>query len=232
MAELARTTGIENLPTLSRMSGALRERAAAVGHISRARLVQPAVGAGVLDLPASTDWSHRPSPWSGPITPTGFAPAKSETAIGEGVNLFHDCKSPELSVRQVQNRQENDLAPFGLQFDIFDFDGSFLSLVFQTPQPALAGIGKNYVLRLGVRAECERALGISARLNLKHGPNTAQVRKEFPPGEDAVEFDLSYIPFNALRVDQIWFDLFFDAPAMNQILIRDVTLSRHLRAAI
>ena len=47
-----------------------------------------------------------------------------------------------------------------------------------------------------------------------------------------VEFDLAYSRMNEKRVEKIWLDLIFEAPDMNQVVIRDLTFSRHRRAAI
>ena len=49
----------------------------------------------------------------------------SKTNLGEEVTVFHDCKISELTLRQVRNTREADLAPFGLRMDVFRFDGSF-----------------------------------------------------------------------------------------------------------
>ena len=49
-------------------------------------------------------------------------------------------------------------------------------------------------------------------------------------GEFAVEFDLSVTRINEARVDRAWVDLIFEGPEMNQIVLRDVTLSRRPRA--
>ena len=40
----------------------------------------------------------------------------------------------ELTLRQIRNTRESDVAPFGLRMDVFRFDGSFLSLVIDLPE--------------------------------------------------------------------------------------------------
>ncbi len=47
-----------------------------------------------------------------------------------------------------------------------------------------------------------------------------------------VEFDLAYSKLNEKRIEKIWLDLIFEAPDMNQVILRDLTFSRHRRAAI
>ena len=78
----------------------------------------------------------------------------------------------------------------------------------------------------------EKPLEIFARLNIKHGPNVEQIVRELPlnAAEVAVEFDLAYTKINEKRVEKIWVDLIFEGPEMNQIILRDVTLTRRPRA--
>ena len=234
LARYARTTSLENLAPIREASRAIGNRAAIVNHITSARLMRPVLNSNAMDLPPSTDWSYRPELWAGPLSPSGYAPAKSETKIGGEVTIYHDCKLQMLSIRQIRNNHPNDLAPFGLTMDVFNFEGSFLSLVIKSSDDIVNELTKKHVLRLALRAESERPIEISARLNLKHGPNTEQVSKEITTSEQAeiVEFDLAYVPFSENRAEHIWFDLFFDSPSMNQINLRDLTLSRHIRSNI
>ena len=51
-------------------------------------------------------------------------------------------------------------------------------------------------------------------------------------GETVVEFDLAYTNLNEKRIERAWIDLIFEAPEMNQIILRDVTLSRRPRAEV
>lgn len=232
LATLARTTNLGSLRELRTAARAIGQRVGDVNHIAEARLIRPVIGSNAMDLPPSTDWSHRPDLWAGPLSPTGYAPAKNNTHIGNAVTLYHDCKQQMLSLRQVRNTRPDDLAPFGLQMDVFTFDGSFLSLVIKAPDDVVKGLTKKHVLRLSLKSESERPIEINARLNLKHGPNTEQVNKAINTAnsECHVEFDLAYVPFNETRGEHIWFDLFFDSPSMNKVTITDLTLSRHTRS--
>jgi uncharacterized protein DUF6478 len=234
LAEYARTAPLSELRDIRTASRVLGQRVGTVNHIAEGRLIRPVIGSNAMELPPSTDWSHRPDLWAGPIAPSGFAPAKNETHIGHEVTLYHDCKRQMLSVRQVRNTDAVDLAPFGLQMDVFTFEGSFLSLVIKAPDDVTKGLTKKHILRLSLRAESERPLEMSARMNLKHGPNTEQVSKEIDLSlqESAVEFDLAYVPFTENRAEHIWFDLFFDSPSMNKTVLRDLTLSRHIRSSL
>jgi hypothetical protein len=118
--------------------------------------------------------------------------------------------------------------------DVFRFDGSFLSLVIDLPDEAARGLKLRHLLRLDVIVEMEKPLEIFARLNIKHGPNVEQIVRELPLNaeEVAVEFDLAYTRVNEKRIERLWLDLIFEGPEMNQIILRDVTMSRRPRAEL
>ena len=75
---------------------------------------------------------------------------------------------------------------------------------------------------------------IRDRLNIKHGPNVEQIVRELPLNEEEVmvEFDLAYTKVNEKRIEKLWLDLIFEGPEMNQIILRDVTVSRRPRAEL
>lgn len=201
-------------------------------HIADARLTLPLIGSNSFPKPLHSDWAWRPEIFRGPILPLGRAGAENRTMFGDEVTLFHDCKISELTVRQLRNTREEDLAPFGLRLDVFRFDGSFLSLVIDLPRDAVNGLERRHLIRMNTQVEMEKPLEIFARLNVQHGPNTEQIVRELPLGEDEVmvEFDLAYTKMNEKRVERAWIDLIFEGPEMNQVILRDVTFSRRPRA--
>jgi hypothetical protein len=154
--------------------------------------------------------------------------------LGREVTLFHDCAHSELSLRQLRNSREADLAPYGLRMDVFAFDGSFLSVVLDFPQEVVNGLTRKHLLRMDTIVEMEKPLEIFARLNIKHGPNTEQIVRELPLHEDEimVEFDLAYSNLNEKRVERVWIDLIFENPQMSQVVLRDLTFSRRPRAEL
>jgi len=201
-------------------------------HVAEGRLALPAFGSNAIVKPLYTDWAYRPELWRGPISPLGMVSVESKMEYGSEVKVFHDCKATELTLRQVRNTRESDLAPFGLRMDVFRFDGSFLSLVVELPNSGVQDLKLSHLIRLNVSVENEKPLEIFARLNIKHGPNVEQIVRELPLGEDdvMVEFDLAYTKMNEKRVERMWLDLIFEGAEMNQILLRDVTLTRRPRA--
>jgi len=140
----------------------------------------------------------------------------------------------ELSIRQLRNTRTEEVAPYGVRMDVFRFDGSFLSLVVDLPNEGIEGLTRRHLVRLDIHVETEKPLEIFGRLNVRHGPNVEQLVREFSgsSGEFSVEFDLTATRMNEARVERTWLDLIFEGPEMNEIILRDVTLSRRPRAEI
>lgn len=236
-ARAARRAQRTDLPTLRQQRGAARKLKFHLDRliaIAEERLALPAVGSTSFPRPHNADWSWRPSLWRGPLPQPGLSSATTRSMLGDEVTLFHDCTDSELTLRQLRNLREADLAPYGLRMDVFAFDGSFLSLVVDLPQGATEGLRRNHLVRMDVIVEMEHRLEIFARLNIQNGPNTEQIVRELPLTEDeiSVEFDLAYSNLNERRVEKAWVDLIFEGPQMNQVVLRDLTFSRRPRAAL
>ena len=203
-------------------------------HVADNRLALPLIGSQAIQTSHDSDWAWRPEAWSGPLPEQGMASVPSKSILGGEISLHHDCDFSELSLRQLRNTREADLAPYGLRMDVFNFDGSFLSLVIDFPEASLSGLKRKHLIRLEPIIELEKPLEIFARLNIKHGPNTEQVVRELPLNDTVpmVEFDLAYTKLNEKRVDSMWLDLIFEGPQMNQVTLRDLTLTRRPRADV
>ena len=203
-------------------------------HTADERLALPATGSNSFPRPHNADWAWRPELWRGPLPNPGMSTVQSKQMLGGEVTLFHDCKVSELTLRQLRNIKPEDLAPYGLRMDVFNFDGSFLSLVLDLPADATKNLSKTHLIGVNCIVEVEKPIEIFARLNVKHGPNTEQIVRELPLHEEevGVEFDLAYSNLNEKRVEKAWVDLIFEGPEMNQVVLRDVTLSRRPRAQL
>lgn len=240
---LARKVGHSDLSTLRAIRASARQLRGHLDQVIRvadSRLALPMTGSNAFPKPLYCDWSYRPELWRMPITPIGVAAAETKSSFGEEVTLFHDCRSSELTVRQLRNTRESDLAPYGLRMDVFRFDGSFLSLVVDLPNAGVEGLQRRHLVRLSAVVEMEKKLEIFARLNIKHGPNTEQLVRELPfdnldssgRAEIEVEFDLAYTRMNEKRVERMWVDLVIENPEMSQVVIRDLNFSRRPRAEV
>lgn len=205
-----------------------------LSHIAESRLAFPRIGSDNFHRPAGTDWSWRPRAWRAGLPLRGVAPALNKTALGNELTLFHDCRASEISLCQRRNTSDRDLAPYGVTVEVFDFDGSFLSLVVDLPHAACTGLRKHHLIRLAGMITSELPLTVFARLNVKHGPNTDQSLKKLTSAQQevAVEFDLAYGQMNEARVERVWVDLMFEKPQMNRITIGDLTFCRYPRAAL
>lgn len=234
LADFAGGIDLEGLRRYRSQALSLRRNLDRVIHFAEHQLALPVIGSNAIRKPMGTDWAWRPMLWKGPIPVPGFASVQNKAMICDGTTVFHDCRRSELTVRQVRNTRESDLAPFGVRMDVFRFDGSFLSLVLELPDDVVEGLLLTHVIRLDVLVEMEKPLEIFARLNIKHGPNVEQVVRELPLNEAEVnvEFDLAYTKLNEKRVERVWVDLIFEGPEMNQIILRDVTFSRRPRAEL
>lgn len=236
-ARAARRAAKTDLPLLRRQrdqARRLRQHLDALIHRADDRLALPMVGSTGFPRPHGTDWAWRPQLWRGPLPAPGLAAAKSQARLGDEVTVFHDCRVSEITLRQLRNTREADLAPYGLRLDVFRFDGSYLSLVVDLPAEAIAGLSRNHLVRMDTIVEMEKPLEIFARLNIKHGPNSEQIVRELPLHEEdiLVEFDLAYSNLNEKRIEKAWVDLIFEGPEMNQVILRDLTFSRRPRAEL
>ncbi|MGR3802734.1 DUF6478 family protein [Marinibacterium profundimaris] len=234
LARAAQTASLSELRDQRTEARQLRHHLDRLIHVADGRLALPAIGTNAFHRPPGTDWAWRPEAWRGPLGRPGLAAAESRASLGEGLTLFHDCATSELTLRQIRNLREEDLAPFGLRMDVFRFDGSFLSLVVDLPEAAVQGLTRDHLIRMTTIVEVEKPLEIFARLNVQHGPNTEQIVREISPdrSEAMVEFDLAYSKLNEKRVEHAWVDLIFEGPEMNQVVLRDLTFARLPRAAL
>lgn len=233
-ARKARETQLSELRGLRSAARLLRSHLDRLIHHADERLALPAIGSTSFPRPHNADWAWRPELWRGSLPSPGMSSVQTKSMLGQEVTLFHDCELSELTLRQLRNQREEDLAPYGVRLDVFKFDGSFLSLVIDLPVQAVQGLTKNHLIGMNTIVEMEKPLEIFARLNVRHGPNTEQIVRELPLNQEdvMVEFDLAYSKLNEKRVERAWIDLIFEGPEMNQVTLRDVTFSRRPRAAL
>lgn len=226
--------GLAEVRQLRADARAVRRAVDQVLDLADSRLALPLVGSQAMHRPPMTDWSWRPHLWRLPLAPQGHAPAPARTVLDGEAAVFHDCRDSEIIVRQVRNRQESDLAAFGLMIEALGFDGGFLSLSVRLPAEAVAGLGHRHLIRVDLAADCERPQKALVWLNIEHGPNTDRAAFEvgLDSGERTAEFDLAHVAFDERRVGKMWVDVFFGDPRMNRVLLRDLTFSRRPRAEL
>ena len=233
-ARLAWNSDLVSLRRQRAQARLLKTHLDALVHTADERLGLPIIGSQSFPKPHNADWGWRPELWRGRLPYPGVSSVGTKSKLGREVTLFHDCPRTEITLRQIRNIREEDIAPYALRLDVFTFDGSFLSAVIDMPQQATDGLKKNHVIRMDAIVELEKPLEIFARFNVKHGPNTEQIVRELElKGPNvSVEFDLAYSNLSEKHVEKAWVDLIFEGPEMNQVVLRDLTFSRRPRAAL
>lgn len=229
LADHAVTANLRDLRRIKGQASQTRREIDRLIHSAESRLVglhSP------IPRPELAEWAWRPDVWTAPVRPAALAPAESGAALGADARLFHDSAAREIVLRQVRNTHEDDLAPWALRFDVFGFDGSYLSLAIELPVGRVRDLRHNHVVQLDTSTDAERPVEIFARLNIRHGPNTEQIVRELPFGQPRVstEFDLAHTRLNQNRLERAWVDLIFGKPGMNQLTLRDLTVSRRPRS--
>lgn len=233
-ARQAWETDLPDLRARRDLARRLKHHLDTVLHVADARLALPPIGNQTFPYPPDADWTWRPELWCGPLAVPGLSSVRSKSRLGAEAALFHDCPLAEITMRQLRNQTDRDLAAYGLRLEVFKFDGSYLSLAIDLPAEAGRTITKDHLIRVDTSVEVEKKIEIFARLNIRNGPNTEQIVREVPLHADEVfvEFDLAYTKVNDKRVERMWLDLIFEAPQMNQIALRDMAFSRRRRAAL
>lgn len=226
-----------DLPEVRRLRAHARTVRQAIDRVldlAENRLTGPLSGSDILRRRAMTDWAWRPMTWRIAATPQGHVAAQQRTVLDDDLSVFHDCRVSELVVRQVRNGGATDLAQFGLSLQALAFDGTFLSVAVRLPDAAIAGLGHRHLLCADLTVESESPQKVFVALNIEHGPNIEKTVLELEPGngERSVEFDLAHVRFDEKRVSKVWLDVFFTQPAMNRVVLRDLTVGRRPRAEL
>lgn len=202
-------------------------------RILRPRFLRRSADALLQSKASVASWAWRPGVWQNPLKQNSFGNIQNKTPISEEIEVFHDCKNSEISIRQLRNEDEVSSATFGLEIEVSKFEGSFVSLVLDLPESALKGLKKRHIIRMDANLTSENPIVIFARLNIKHGPNTEQIVQELPiANASKVEFDLAYSGANERRIEKMWLDLILENPDSNTIEIRDLSLCRYPRAEL
>lgn len=112
----ARAAETADLRLLRRQRSAarrLKDRIDRLIHVADGRLALPLRGNQAFPRPHDTDWAWRPELWCGPLAVAGLSSVQSQSRLGGEVTLFHDCAHSEITLRQLRNTRERDLAAYG-----------------------------------------------------------------------------------------------------------------------
>jgi len=181
-------------------------------------------------LPDDAEILHRPSILSIRQNPTGHVSPLSGAELAADVSLHHDMVPPRIVTRQIQRDEgHHDFA-----LEVWNVQGSFVSLALAFPSEQVAKIGRDDLIRLDYSIELDQRCDVFARLNLMHGPNTEQVVRQLDlrNAGDVLEFDVHYTAFDPTRAREIWIDLIFNTRPLNRAVIRDLVISRRPRLSL
>lgn len=225
------TADFDDLAKIAADAKAKRSELDELIFVADDRLALPRLESNNFQAPRDADWVWRPEAWRGDVGTKGIAAAPNKARLGSELSVFHDCPNSSIVLRQIRNQRTIDLSPFGISVEVFQFDGSFLSLALNFPDEALSGLSIRHIFQMDMVMDAENNMAVFARLNIKHGPNVEQLLNRIPTDQENVslEFDLGYLKLNEKRLERIWLDIIFEDPAMNYINIRDLSVFRRPR---
>ncbi|TRD21982.1 DUF6478 family protein [Palleronia caenipelagi] len=224
-----------SLAALRKQAEDLRERLDRVIEMTDHRLASPVTGSSdLMQTSLDGDWIGRPRTFRHKIVPAFVSEPQSGASFGNEINLFHDAGRPEVMIKQRAGQGRTGAAPYGLEVDTLDFDGSFLSLAFNIDDEIAVGLITSHIVQIDLNWETESLTTCYARLNVQHGPNTEQITRsvDIASTSPTVEFDLAYSDIHEERVERVWVDVIFERPRMSWLALRDMIVSRRLRAEV
>ena len=86
--------------------------------------------------------------------------------VGTSIAVHHNDTDPELIVRQFKNMGVDDLAPYGLSVETYEFKGSFLSLAIDLPSEAAKGLTKNHIFEVEGKPSLDPPMPVFVWLNV------------------------------------------------------------------
>jgi hypothetical protein len=205
---------------ISRLLALMRPRPAAV---------QDGAGTIAPRAPPGSDWAWRPGAFGLRVVPGH--------RLGDGLALFHDCPALDLALTLIDRTGVPDAPAHAFGIEVGQFTGSYLSVVTDLPATFARSLTRQHILGVRAQVTLSGPTEVYLRLNLRHGPNTdAQVRRADMGGKDGTDlrsdFDLASLAFDPERMTAAWLDLIVSRPERLRIELRDIVLSRRLRAAL
>lgn len=159
--------------------------------------------------PEEQDW---------PLPESRVFNSASGTAIGDGLDLYHDACAPHF-FHACHGGGRHRLC-------VYQFDGTYLSLVKALDDVERLRGATQLDVALSFRAEASRPLAAYLRLNL-HGPERSDALHEavvITDGTVTARFDISGIDFEAFELRSAWADIILSRPAMSEIRISEIDL--------
>lgn len=238
LVSLRKGDKLPNEETIREFAARMHRQTREVLQLSDRRFRRSRASLEAFPVEPGTDWRWRPNIFSGPAYPAGLVQPNSGSQLGQQVSIWHDCPDKSLQLRQIRNWRLEDLAPFGLQLEVFGFTGEYLSMSLELPETGVADLAKNHILRLQTELHAELPMEVFGRLNIVQGPNTTQLLRQLGDPIEAercrrvAEFDIAAADLSDRSIERVWLDLIFASPYMNAVVLSDVVMSRFPRAEI
>lgn len=186
------------------------------------------VHAQLPDAPPRSEEQHVPGPWLMRVSPCRVFPGRGQTRLGE-VELFHDGQICEVTCQQAVFEDE-----LGVDIDALGFDGSYVSMVLQTPAGFRENLTRSTLIGATIDARDETNAPLHLRLNVRHGPNIERMVREVEVnrGRQMIEFDIFHTDVEPSDISEVWLDLILNNVRMNRFVIRGVQIFRRPRAHV
>jgi hypothetical protein len=173
--------------------------------------------------PPGTSWAWRAdlSPGGAYLWPGRWV--QPGVPVAPGLKVFHEGAPPAA----VLAAGARSLALWG-----DERAGIFLSLAVDLSAEGVAGLTSRRIVTLAACAHLTAERPLFGRLNLRHGPNTAQQPRpaRIADGLLLAEFDLAYMGLSHAPVAAAWIDLIVERPNGAGLILTDLTLSHRPRA--
>ena len=158
----------------SRAADLRRSLDTVIMHADR-RTDQLSQGKTQMKMPDDADWGWRPDVFATRLGQMSSVVKSARHDVGTSIVVHHNDTDPELIVRQFKNMGVDDLAPYGLSVETYEFKGSFLSLAIELPNEAATGLTKNHIFEVEGKLSLDHPMPVFMRLNVKHGSNVEGV---------------------------------------------------------
>lgn len=188
---------------------------------------RPAIPDAHLDhVHPRTSWFASPPPFDGTGLSTGLspaAPARSGSALAEGLTLFHDGAEGAVAIGWEADT---------LSLSTDGFSGAYASLAFGFGRGVAASSAKTDIVRAGGTLSVSDERVVFVRLNLVSGPTTLTlpIDLDYSAGRWMVEWDLFHTDFDATAGRDLWVDIMLDQPRDSVLRLGGFFVSRHPRA--
>ena len=93
-------------------------------------------------------WSWRPELWAAPCPSAAGPVPQSGAHLASNTKVFFDDADCAVIIQQFRNDMSEAFAPYGVALELFQFEGSFLSLAIDLPDELYETFAKDELIGL------------------------------------------------------------------------------------